>query len=448
MLPANGPLRRLAQAAAAAGVLLAAASLPWRGARPPAEPVVESSARCSGALRAGAAAVPLDPPDGAPVAGFPRLRWRSVGVRDPVQARALVLSSGGCRVALVSVDLLLVPGALERKVASRLDDLGLSGIVLAATHTHAGPGGYWDNVVGELAATGPFDRATFDRFAERIAEAVRRAAAAEVPAGIAVARASAEDLVGNRDGDEIDGRIAAARVEAAGGRRLAEIVVFPAHATLLGGANRRLSGDWPALLTDDVPGVRLFFQGAVGDQSAHLPGGGETAPVYGRAVRARVDALSFPPADPAPAVGFAAASVALPPVAPAIVPAPLRPAARNLLGGALPARAVVRAVRLGPLLLVAVPGEPVAAVGARWRQEVGGGAEIVSVAGDYLGYVELPSRVEDGTGEAPRTYYEADLALRLGAAAVAAGRAADAAPSPAGAAETSAGAATGRTASP
>ena len=79
---------------------------------------------------------------------------------------------------------------------------------------------------------------------------------------------------------------------------------------------------------------------------------------------------------------------------------------------------------------------------------MGGGAEIVSVAGDYLGYVELPSRVEDGTGEAPRTYYEADLALRLGAAAVAAGRAADAAPSPAGAAETSAGAATGRTASP
>jgi hypothetical protein len=427
-LPAIRLIRALTFALASAAILLAAASFPWRAERPPAPPRIESEAHGAGPLRAGAAVVSLDPPAGVPVAGFPRLAWRSLGSRDPVAARALVLEEPGCRVALASVDLLLVPAALERSVAERVADLGLSAVVVAATHTHAGPGGYWDSWLGERFATGPFDRATFDRVSERVALAIRNAAASSVPARLAAARAQAPDLVWNRDGGEIDARLSALRADAVDGRPIAEVVIFPAHATLLGKVNRLISGDWPAALSADAQrGVRLFFQGAVGDQSARLTGDpSRSGPQeYGRAVAARVDALVAGTADPAPRLGVAAATVLLPRFDPAGVPALLRPAARTLLGGTFPDHAVVRAIRAGPLLIVAVPAEPVAAVGARWRMAAGPDAEVMALAGDYLGYVELPTRVLAGTGEARRTYFASDLAFRLGEAAVVAARAAD-----------------------
>jgi hypothetical protein len=85
-------------------------------------------------------------------------------------------------------------------------------------------------------------------------------------------------------------------------------------------------------------------------------------------------------------------------------------------GGLLPAEASVTAVRLGPLLLLAVPAEPVAAVGEAWRAAAGPGAEVLALAGGYAGYVEAPARMARGEGETSRTYYGPDLEARLGGA--------------------------------
>ncbi|HEY6003905.1 MAG TPA: hypothetical protein VIV57_13595 [Anaeromyxobacter sp.] len=74
-------------------------------------------------------------------------------------------------------------------------------------------------------------------------------------------------------------------------------------------------------------------------------------------------------------------------------------------------------MRIGDLVLAAVPAEPVAAVAARWRAALARGAEIVSLADGYLGYVEEPARMSARTGETDRTYFGPDLASRLGDAA-------------------------------
>jgi hypothetical protein len=363
-----------------------------------------------------------------PIAGFARASYRSEGVRDPVSARALVLSAPGCAVALVSADLLLVPGELDAAVRERIAELRLDGLVLAATHTHAGPGGYWEDFLGQRLATGPFRRETLDRIADVLARAVRAAAEGLQPARLAHASARLDELVRNRNGAEVDASLDGLRVEELDGTPIAEIVAFPAHPTLLGKGNRSLSADWPARLAGGT-GVRLFFQGPVGDQSARLPGGGRfRSDEYGDAVRARVDALAYPAPASAPGLAFAVARVPLPRPSPGAAPALVRRAAANLLFRQVPRSASVSVLRLGEVLWVAVPAEPVAAAGARLRQAVGGTAVVLSLAGDYLGYVETPERTEDGEGEAVRTYYGPELALRLeeaaraAAAAVAASR--------------------------
>jgi hypothetical protein len=91
----------------------------------------------------------------------------------------------------------------------------------------------------------------------------------------------------------------------------------------------------------------------------------------------------------------------------------------------VPASASVAALRVGPALLLLAPAEPVAEVGERWRAAAGAGAIVISLAGDYLGYVETPERMAAGSGETPRTYYGPDLEARLGAALEAAATAVD-----------------------
>jgi neutral ceramidase len=418
-LSARGLLRGFGALLAALLALGAILSLPWRPARPAERPRITALARGHGPLLAGAADVSFDPPRWAPIAGFPRLVFDSVGVRDRTGARALVLSTEGCTVALVSAELLLVPGSLADAVRERVADLHLDGLVVAATHTHASVGGYWDHAVAERIATGPFDQALFDAIAERIAAAIRAAADARAPARIAFGFAEHDELARNRAGSpEVDGRLSVVRVASAAGDPVAELVLFAAHPTLLGRDNRKLSGDWPGRLMAgrDRGGVRLLFQGAVGDQSTRLPWkGGYGVEEYGGAVSHAVNVIEAGAASAVVPLAWAEARIVLPNVSLGAVPGLLRPLARNVLGGVMPAHARVAALAVGPLTLLVVPAEPVAAVGDRWRERAGDGAEILSVAGDYLGYVELAERMEDGRGETERTYYGPELAGRLGA---------------------------------
>jgi hypothetical protein len=139
-----------------------------------------------------------------------------------------------------------------------------------------------------------------------------------------------------------------------------------------------------------------------------------------------IDALPDGPAMPSPRLAVASAEVTLPPLQPGAVPAWLRPAARTLLGGALPGTARVTALRLGPLMLVATPAEPVEAVGHAWCLAAGPNAALLSMVGGYLGYVDTAARFTAGEGETRRSYYGPWLAARLQEAVVAAARATEA----------------------
>ncbi len=135
------------------------------------------------------------------LAGFgERLGKPAQGVRDDLFARALVLSDGETKVALVSVDLIGIAPGMKAAVVKKIADLGFSEntVLLAATHNHSAPeclhpqGDVWP------LAFGKFHPAYYEWTNARIAESVRLANMRLQAAQIGFAAARLEGLNRNR----------------------------------------------------------------------------------------------------------------------------------------------------------------------------------------------------------------------------------------------------------
>jgi hypothetical protein len=229
----------------------------------------------------------------------------------------------------------------------------------------------------------------------------------------------------------VGGRLLVARLARPGGEPVAELVRFTAHPTLAGQANRMISGDWPGrLLSLGVRGPRLFWQGTIGDQTVKMPPRVELPGEAGYAAYARllddtINALQTGPPEASPRLAVARVATGLPRLSPGAVPHLLWPATRTVLGGALPTRATITTVRLGPLLLVATPAEPTETVGVHWRLVAGPDAVVLSLANGYVGYVVTEEDFAAGLSETQRSYYGPDLDERLARAIAVASRSVD-----------------------
>ena len=141
-------------------------------------------------LQAGFARVDITPPPGVGLAGNGPEGAEARGYRLRLYARVLVLADGGGnKVALVVADLPLSSLLLQRLVAerTRADGIGVDRLVIAVTHTHAGPGHFFEasgyNEQGS-SVTG-FDRLMLDSLTARIARAVHAAVVDLRPARVA-----------------------------------------------------------------------------------------------------------------------------------------------------------------------------------------------------------------------------------------------------------------------
>lgn len=92
-------------------------------------------------LRAGAAVVDITPPVGVSLAGSLTARCAK-SVLDPLFARAVVLESGGTRIAFILLDLIALDNddtARARAAASKAANIPVENICVSCTHTHSGP---------------------------------------------------------------------------------------------------------------------------------------------------------------------------------------------------------------------------------------------------------------------------------------------------------------------
>jgi neutral ceramidase len=105
----------------------------------------------------------------------------SRGYRVRLYARVLVLSdSGGNRLAIVVADLPLGSALLHRRIAeitNQTDGIGVDRLVIAMTHTHAGPGHFFEAAAynDEGSSVVGFDPVMVDSLSARIARAVHAA---------------------------------------------------------------------------------------------------------------------------------------------------------------------------------------------------------------------------------------------------------------------------------
>jgi Neutral/alkaline non-lysosomal ceramidase, N-terminal len=95
----------------------------------------------AGQLRVGAAAVPITPPAGAPLAGYYYKRV-SDGVLDDLYSKAVVIERDGLKAAIVILDLVSLPRAVVEAARKEIEaQTGITGanVMIGATHTHTSP---------------------------------------------------------------------------------------------------------------------------------------------------------------------------------------------------------------------------------------------------------------------------------------------------------------------
>jgi neutral ceramidase len=204
-------------------------------------------------LRAGAASRDITPELRGDFFGYVRPDLRARGVALRLFAHALVLDDGERRIGVVTADLgapLVTDAVLERLAPHGFDATNL---IVAATHTHAGP-----NRPGSFVA-------------DQVADAVLAADAALRPARAVWSDASVPDANHNRSleahlanhgldlypgtgAPELDPHgedhprdttVRLLKVEGADGTPLAAWAQFSAHPTTFGPANRYFSADYP-----------------------------------------------------------------------------------------------------------------------------------------------------------------------------------------------------------
>ena len=193
---------------------------------------------------AGAAEAIITPPVGTLLDGYGGRVGGSVGVHDDLHARAVVVDDGTTQAAIVSCELIgvdrrLVAAARERACAAT--GIPAAHIMIAATHTHAGPAGLRRDL----------DEALTDVTARTIGGAIEAAHRAKRPAVLKAGRGSVDSVSQNRrdpDGP-YDEALRVLLFDAPDPRdgAIAAIVNFACHATVLFSTNMQISADYAGL---------------------------------------------------------------------------------------------------------------------------------------------------------------------------------------------------------
>jgi neutral ceramidase len=166
-------------------------------------------------FRAGAAQVVITPPAGAPMAGYYHARGAE-GTLDDLYAKALVLDDGSTKVALVTLDLISTTLTLTREARAAIEkSTGIPGanVMISATHAHTGPELADRGARSAIAAETPLGAnditTTYtSSLAEKIAQAVRNAAANLTNVTISAATGRCDTIAFNRRFYMKDGSVA------------------------------------------------------------------------------------------------------------------------------------------------------------------------------------------------------------------------------------------------
>lgn len=374
-------------------------------------------------LRAGFAVTPLPTPLGGPLAGYGGLRDRdATGLRDAPEARALVLESGDLRVAIVTLDLVIMRGALRDAILARSEGLALDTLLAVATHTHSGPGGYVPGFWAERITAGSLRVGALEELADAAAKSLQQAVDDLAPARVAVAQGRLDRARNRRDADGLnETALPVLRIDRPNRPRIA-VFAYGMHPTVLSAGRLDYSADYigetrRSLAERDW--LALFLPGPLGDQgpSSELgPLGSNDPELEDRQLEeiggALADAVlaTAEPLTPRPAPLLAREGWHQPPrvrVRRFCALWWLSPLVRGSLADFLSSQVPFVALGVGDARLLGLPAELSAALGDELRARVPAPRVpfVVAHANDWLGYAVTRRRYKQGGYEACLSFH-------------------------------------------
>ncbi|MEW1682336.1 neutral/alkaline ceramidase [Streptomyces sp. NPDC093594] len=195
--------------------------------------------------------------------GYGRFDQQAAGLHTRLRARAFVVveEASGRRVLLIVADSPMIFESVHRAVLRRLkqaygDLYTEQNVLITATHTHAGPGGYSHHLLYNTTTFG-FHKATFEAVADGLFEAARNAHEDLAPSELLLSHGTLTGASVNRSRtafdrnpkadrdhfpDAVDPLTTLLRVER-DGRTVGAVNWFPVHGTSMSGDNRLISAD-------------------------------------------------------------------------------------------------------------------------------------------------------------------------------------------------------------
>jgi len=230
--------------------------------------------------------------------GMLNIDQQGEGLQTRLFARAFIVADDRQnRVAIVVADLAMCTQAVKLEVVRRLgSDAALQGdkgplytdenLMITATHTHSGPGGYSHYLAYNASIPG-FNGQNFECIINGIVESLRSAHASIQPGRIYLARGSVPDCGGNRSAkaylnnpaderakysEDTDREMVLLKFTTVSGSPLGVLNWFAAHPTTMGEKNRLVSGDHKSiaasLFEKALSGtISAFANSCCGDQS-------------------------------------------------------------------------------------------------------------------------------------------------------------------------------------
>ncbi len=402
-------------------------------------------------LTAGAARVSIVPPFPTHMGGFGDRMETFEDAKDELYARALALHDGERAVIIIGSDLMAIDGQLvqrAREIITKNTGVPASHIMISCAHNHSAPSYY------QKARQGITELPLEDFLVDQFAKAGTEAFDNRVPASAGFKYGEITGATRNRqqnNEDVLDTTVGVLRVEEReSGSVIGLLYNFTGHPVILGSKNLQLSGEFPGwasrTVEDALGGVAVFTQGACGDITVHRQGdpwseiqrlgrliAGEVIktaefirPSDDFTVDAASTVLALQPKPIPPVVdseqALADAEKAFEDSVKADAPDQLQRQLRQLVDlhaanlrqgkmiveGAVEQRysldAEVQVMRVGDLVLVAVPGELFVEYALKLRARILQTYQrpmiLVGYANHYLGYIVTPRAMQTGGYEA------------------------------------------------
>ncbi|MCX7919390.1 MAG: neutral/alkaline non-lysosomal ceramidase N-terminal domain-containing protein [bacterium] len=398
---------------------------------------------------AGVAKTDITPPVGIELTGYIGRQQPSVGIHDPLFAKAIVLADGNTKLALVSCDLLALSResvAAIRQAVNHQSQIPLQNILIACTHTHSGPATVF------LRNCGTVDKDWLAKLEQQISNTIIAAANSMEPVNLGFGIGTADINLDRRTKKDttlkpniVDKSLGVIKLDLITGEPLAIIINYTCHPVVLAEKNRYISADYPGAVCDYISSrypnepLVVFFNGACGNINPVIRGGTwddvyRLGEIIGKRAIEVLDSISTNDAMAFSAISQdAELELKIPTIAgleyeldifrekAALIPQAESMNQRvnsamvswaeetlNLLKRGKVSQTVpleIQVIKLGELILVGIGAEVFCEIGLNIKKEAGAPTLIIGYANHVVGYIPTRKAFDEGG-------YEVDTAYR------------------------------------